>query len=72
MAVDQIAPMMCAQEVAKVLRLRLTSVWAGARSGALPAVRIGRLVRFPRAAIEAIASGQPSTIGVVDRGLTGD
>jgi excisionase family DNA binding protein len=50
--------MLDAKEVAGVLRLPLVSVWAGARNGTLPAVRIGRRVRFPRAAIEAIADGR--------------
>ena len=54
---EAIEPMLCAEEVSEVLQLPVTSVWTKVRSGALPQVRIGRLIRFPRAAIMAIASG---------------
>lgn len=50
--------MLRATEVAELLQLPLTSVWGLARTGALPCITIGRLRRFPRGAILAIAKGE--------------
>lgn len=55
---ETIAPMLCAEEVSELLQLPVSSVWTKVRNGALPHVRIGRLIRFPRAPIMAIAAGQ--------------
>jgi excisionase family DNA binding protein len=55
---NDVAPMMSAREVGRLLQLPTATVWHGARTGRLPSVRIGRLVRFPRRAIEAIAAGE--------------
>lgn len=56
---DSADSMMVAPEVGAVLKLPVPSVWKLARDGTLPCVMIGRLRRFPRAAIMAIAAGQP-------------
>ena len=42
-----------ADEVAALLRMKRSWVYAAARSGELPHVRLGRAVRFRRSAIDA-------------------
>lgn len=44
-------------EVAELFRIDPRTVLTLAKRGDLPAIRIGKLYRFPRAAIDAIASG---------------
>ncbi len=46
--------LLTAQEVAQILRVHLKTVYLLADSEKLPVVRIGRIVRFPRSAIEAM------------------
>ena len=41
-----------AEEVAKLLRIGRSKVFAMLAAGELPVVRLGRLVRVPRAALE--------------------
>lgn len=55
---DVEASTLTAAEVGKILTLPRKTVWDHARSGKLPSVRIGRLYRFPRAAIFALAEGK--------------
>jgi excisionase family DNA binding protein len=55
MAIEKQA--LTAAEVAEVLDIPLQSVWRLARTGKLPATRLGRVLRFPRAAIERLADG---------------
>lgn len=50
-----------AKEVASTLRISLSKVYAMARSGELPRVYLGRSVRFPARAIEAL-TGQGSEV----------
>ena len=45
------------EEVAALLRMRKSWVYAAARSGELPHVRLGRAVRFRRSAIDAYLTG---------------
>lgn len=40
------------EEAAKVLRIGRSSAYEAARTGQLPTVRIGRILRVPRSAIE--------------------
>lgn len=49
-----LSPYMTAEEVAEVLRCTPRSVRNYARQGTLPCIRIGRLVRFRRADVEAL------------------
>jgi excisionase family DNA binding protein len=40
------------EEAAKVLRIGRSSAYEAARTGQLPTVRIGRILRVPRSALE--------------------
>jgi len=54
----QLEPLLTAQEVAAILNVRTGRVYELVRSGALPAVHIGRQVRFRKADLELwIAQG---------------
>jgi excisionase family DNA binding protein len=46
-------PLLDAKELASVLALPVTRIEAAARSGSIPAVRLGRRYRFKRSAVEA-------------------
>ena len=45
-------------EVAKMLTLSRHSVYEGIRTGQLPAIRIGRRLLIPRAALERMLGGK--------------
>lgn len=49
---------MTAAEVAELLTVAPTTVYEWARSGALPALRRGRVVRFRRWEVEAWVAGE--------------
>ena len=46
------------EEAAKALRIGRTAAYAAVRSGDLPAVRVGRSLRIPRAALERLLAGE--------------
>lgn len=48
----QLEPLLTAEEVAAILKVRKSRVYELVRSGALPAVHIGRQVRFRRSDLE--------------------
>lgn len=52
------ADIMTADEVAQLLTVATTTVYEWARSGALPALRRGRVVRFRRWEVEAWIAGE--------------
>lgn len=59
MNTDSLAQLMTAREVARLLRVRTTTVYEAAASGRIPAVRVWQgkrraLIRFRRADVEAI------------------
>lgn len=56
------AVVLTVEEVAQLLRISRTSAYEGVRSGYIPAVRIGRSLRIPRSAIDAMlnVTGQVS------------
>lgn len=69
MPVDEHAPdmpgslesLMTAQEVAKLLRISRSFVYAAAKDGRLPALILGRSIRFsPKALREFIGKNHPS------------
>ena len=43
-----LSPMLTAAEASTILRVRIPQVYALARDGVIPAVRVGRAVRFNR------------------------
>ena len=45
---EQFAPMLTADEASAILRVRTPQVYALARDGVIPSVRVGRAVRFNR------------------------
>jgi len=47
-----LSPMLTAAEASTILRVRVPQVYALARDGILPAVRVGRAVRFNREQLE--------------------
>jgi excisionase family DNA binding protein len=47
-SVEQLPPMMTASEASALLRIRKPQVYALARDGIIPSVRVGRKVRFNR------------------------
>lgn len=55
------ADVMTAAEVAEVLGLSRSRVYAGADRGEIPCVRLGRIVRFARWQIEALLAGELDT-----------
>ena len=50
---NEVERLLVAAEVAEILSVPTTWVYAAARSGALPCIRAGRYVRFKRTDIEA-------------------
>jgi excisionase family DNA binding protein len=54
------------EETAKRLRIGLNSAYAGARSGEIPVIRIGRRLLVPRPALEALLAAG----ALIDRGNT--
>jgi len=59
MAMPELPRLLLPQEAAELLRVPVPSAWRMAREGTIPGVvRIGRFIRFDRAALEGwIASG---------------
>lgn len=60
-------------EAAKLLALSRSSAYAGVRSGQIPAIRVGRRLLIPRAALEKLLAGaafQASTEGARSDGRT--
>jgi len=57
-AASAAAPPYTADEVAAMLRLNRRTVIELAKRGELPAVRVGKLFRFPRAKTDALAAGE--------------
>ncbi|MBA2668530.1 MAG: helix-turn-helix domain-containing protein [Trueperaceae bacterium] len=54
----ELPPMLTADEASDLLRVRRPQVYALARDGIIPSVRVGRAVRFSRARLEQwIADG---------------
>lgn len=47
-----------ADEVAELLRLKRRTIIELAKSGELPAIRVGKSFRFPRTKIDRIADGE--------------
>jgi excisionase family DNA binding protein len=67
--------LLTAEEIAERLGMRTDWVWAQARAGRIPHVRLGRYRRFRESAIEAWVSeletgGTTATLGTADRPLT--
>jgi excisionase family DNA binding protein len=52
------AEVLTIEEAAEVLRIGRSAAYEAARRGELPAVRIGRTVRVPRRALEALLGAQ--------------
>ncbi len=46
------------EEAARLLRVSPQTVYAACRAGTLPTVRVGRVLRLPRAAIERLLRGE--------------
>jgi len=66
------APFMTAEEVAKVVRVSRNHVYHLAEIGVIPSTRLGRVVRFPTAAIKRLAEAEtekPDSVGA-EPGLT--
>jgi excisionase family DNA binding protein len=66
--------LLTAEEIAERLGMRTDWVWAQARAGRIPHVRLGRYRRFRESAIEAWVSeletgGTTATLGPADRPL---
>lgn len=55
------------EEAAAVLSISRGLVYALIRSGQLEAIRLGRLVRIPRSALEKFAAGQAGAAGEAAR-----
>ena len=62
-------PLLTAQEVAERLGVSKDWVWAKARAGAIPHVRLGRYRRFRAEAIEAwiVELETPNVVGTSER-----
>jgi excisionase family DNA binding protein len=45
-------------EAAKILRIGRDAAYEAARTGAIPAIRIGHRILIPRAALEAMLAGK--------------
>ena len=58
--VDGLPELCTIEEVAAVLRIGRTLAYELARCGQIRAVRLGRLIRVPRAEIERIVRGEPA------------
>jgi excisionase family DNA binding protein len=62
------SPFLTVAEAARYLRVSEPTVWRRVREGRLPSVKVGRLRRIPRAALDGLArgaapaSGQPKPV----------
>jgi len=54
----EVADFFTVPEVAKLLRVNAKTIYAEVASGRIRAVRLGRALRIPRAAIEALSHGK--------------
>ena len=59
---NDLPPILTVQEAAAYLRIGRTATYEAVRTGAIPSVRLGRLVRIPRDALLAwLAAGNNSS-----------
>jgi excisionase family DNA binding protein len=64
-AIDQLPLMLTVDEAAAVLRIGRNGAYAAVADGAIPSLRIGRIIRIPRHALAALldvtgSTGRPS------------
>ena len=54
------SPVMTVEEAAKILRISRNSAYEAVKRGEIPSIRIGRLLRVPRAVIsKMVGEGEP-------------
>lgn len=61
MTVDELPLMLTVDEAAEVLRIGRNSAYAAVAEGAIPSVRIGRIIRIPRTGLAAIVHEHDGT-----------
>jgi excisionase family DNA binding protein len=61
--------MLKVKEVAGILRVGRNQLYEAVARGEIPAVRIGRTIRIPKAALLQLLAGPPATAASPDRPL---
>jgi excisionase family DNA binding protein len=61
--------MLKVKEVAGILRVGRNQLYEAVARGEIPAVRIGRTIRIPKAALLQLLTGPPATAASPDRPL---
>lgn len=68
---DDLPLLLTVEEAARVLRIGRNGAYAAVSDGVLPAIRIGRRIRIPRAALAALIHQHGAMTGGADHSRAG-
>ena len=59
MSAAELLHVLTVEEAARLLRVGRSAAYEAVRAGEIPTIRIGRSIRVPRVALEALLAGEP-------------